>query len=127
MFQGLSTFKTSMAMARHAGMKQAITSQNIANADTPGYRARVLQDFKDIGKTRKGDFALRTPHLKHFDAKGISIRATMINQKGVEKNGNGVTLETEIINSVSARRQHDRALTIYRTSLGILRSTLSKQ
>jgi len=31
------------------------------------------------------------------------------------------------MNSVDAKRQHDRAIAIYRASLGMLRSTLSKQ
>ena len=46
MFQNLDVFRTAMAMARHAGQAQALSAQNIANADTPGYRARDLPDFQ---------------------------------------------------------------------------------
>ncbi|HBT01561.1 MAG TPA: flagellar biosynthesis protein FlgB, partial [Citreicella sp.] len=35
MFQSLDVFRTAIAMARHAGTQQALSAQNIANADTP--------------------------------------------------------------------------------------------
>jgi len=47
MFQNLDMFKTAMSMARHAGLKQALTSQNVANSDTPGYRAMSVKSFAD--------------------------------------------------------------------------------
>ena len=38
MFENLDIFRMSSAMAKHAGQRQAVVAQNVANADTPGYR-----------------------------------------------------------------------------------------
>ncbi|MFP7674683.1 FlgB family protein [Marivita sp. S0852] len=127
MFQNLDTFKTAMSMARHAGLKQALTSQNIANADTPGYRARSVRDFSDILPTIGGDFALKHTRTGHLSGANNAIARSETSRLFAEPNGNGVDLQSEILNSVEAKRQHDRALAVYRASLGILRATLSKQ
>jgi flagellar basal-body rod protein FlgB len=42
-------------------------------------------------------------------------------------NGNGVSLEQEMVKSVDARRQHDQALAIYKSALTIMRSTLGRR
>lgn len=127
MFQNLDLFKTAMSMARHAGAKQALTSQNIANADTPGYRAKTIAPFQDLVPRGSDGFALRTTRSDHFGHASLSGITTSQARAPTDPNGNSVTLEDEILNSVDAKRQHDRALAIYRASLGILRSTLSKQ
>lgn len=127
MFQNLDLFKTAMSMARHAGLKQALTSQNVANADTPGYEARAVKDFSDLVPETRGRFDLRRTRVDHLpmrDSVGLSIMDRLAPS---DPNGNSVVLETEILNSVDAKRQHDRALAVYRASLGILRSALSKQ
>ena len=64
MFQNLDVFQTAMSMARHAGHMQAMSAQNIANADTPGYRARQLPSFKDsLAQQTRGQKATRARHL----------------------------------------------------------------
>ena len=47
MFEGLEIFQLAGGVARHAASRQAVVAQNIANADTPGYRAR------DAGKENR--------------------------------------------------------------------------
>lgn len=125
MFQKLDLLKTAMSMARHAGYRQALTSQNIANADTPGFRSLRVADFASYLPAPRA-MALRQGHAAPVGfASDRDMSAVLA--KAQEPNGNGVTLETEILLSVDARRQHDRALSIYQASLGMLRSTLSKQ
>ena len=43
-----------------------------------------------------------------------------------DPNGNSVAIEDEILRSVDAKRQHDRALAIYRSSLNILRTSIGR-
>jgi flagellar basal-body rod protein FlgB len=127
MFQNLDLFKTAMTMARHAGTRQALTSQNIANADTPGYRAQSVRPFADLVPPNTDGFALRMTRANHLAATTDASTAKVTHRENSEPNGNGVVLENEILNSVDAKRQHDRALAVYRASLGMLRSALSKQ
>ena len=128
MFQNLDLFSISAAMARHAGQKQAVVAQNIANADTPGYSAWDLPDFADFHQKPNSlglQRATRAGHLNGM-AKDAAV-APMIEVRDVAApNGNSVSLETEMLKGVEAKRQHDRALAIYKSALGILRSTIRK-
>lgn len=47
-------------------------------------------------------------------------------QGAEDPNGNSVNLEEEVLRSVEATRAHNRALTIYNTSLQILRSSIGR-
>ena len=48
MFEKLEIFRMAHAMSVHAGARQSVVAQNIANADTPGYAARDVRPFKEI-------------------------------------------------------------------------------
>ena len=131
MFENLEIFRLSHAMAVHAGHKQAVTAQNVANADTPEYKARDIPAFAD--RYRDGGEG-------HGVAQQRATRATHLNGQhsgqtpepysdpnGIgTPNGNTVSLENEMLKSLDAKRQHDRALAIYKSSLGILRTTFSR-
>jgi len=45
MHEKLTVFQIAGRMAAHAGRRQTVLAQNVANADTPGYRAMDLPDF----------------------------------------------------------------------------------
>ena len=131
MFDSLDVFRTAQAMARHAGMRHAVVAGNMANADTPGYRPADITPFKELvvgggaspdaqpmRATRPGHLtdqprALPTPEPRR-DASG-------------DPNGNGVSLEHEMLKAVEAKRQHDRALAMYRSSMEIMRLSLGRR
>ncbi|WP_136443295.1 FlgB family protein [Pacificoceanicola onchidii] len=124
MFQNLDVFRTAMAMARHAGTKQALSAQNIANADTPRYRAQQVPEFKDtLRGSMIGQRATRSTHLNGAADRSVPI---LERQKGMDPNGNTVSLELEMVTAVDAKRQHDRALAIYRNSLSVIRASLGR-
>lgn len=129
MFQNLSIFKMAHAMATHAGTRQAVVAQNVANADTPGYAARDITPFHDLvssGPRVAGQVATRDGHL-HGQMSGA--QADVFNRDGAlsDPNGNSVSLELEMLHSVATKRQHDRALAIYKSSMTILRTSLGKR
>ena len=41
--------------------------------------------------------------------------------------GNSVSIETEMLRATDAKRQHDRSLAIYRSTMTILRASLVRQ
>ena len=132
MFKNLEVFKISHAMAVHAGQKQAVAAQNVANSDTPEYKARDLAPFAETYKSNAslGDVAgQRATRARHLHGSvGGQIPEPMIDKEAIASpNGNTVSLEGEMLKSLGAKRQHDRALAIYKSSLGILRATLSRQ
>lgn len=132
MFKNLEVFKISYAMAVHAGQKQAVAAQNVANSDTPEYQARTLAPFSETYQihTSMGDAAgQRATRERHLNGVIAGHMAAPVVDKdaAAAPNGNTVSLEGEMLKSLDAKRQHDRALAIYNSSLGILRATLSRQ
>ena len=127
MFENIDVFKMSSAMAQHAGKQQAVVAQNVANADTPGYRARSMPDFAvTYVSGRAADGAQRATRATHLQGNqgGSTLANPVMDATQASPNSNQVSLETEILKSVDAKRQHDRALAIYKTSLSVLRSSL---
>ncbi|MFZ7091092.1 FlgB family protein [Primorskyibacter sp. 2E233] len=124
MFQNLDVFRTAMAMAKHAGHKQAISAQNIANADTPGYRAKQLPEFQEtLRGSLIGQRATRAGHLNGQAERSVEVRER---RDAMDPNGNTVSLELEMLEAVDAKREHDRALAIYRNSLSVIRASLGR-
>ncbi len=133
MFQTLDVFRTAMAMARHAGAAQAASAQNIANADTPGYRGVDLPDFAEtLGQTAGAMRATRAGHfgaghfVGHLGGQSLSAPPPdFVERRGTEDpNGNTVSIEVEMLGAVDAQRAHERALSIYRSNLTLLRTSL---
>lgn len=124
MYERLGIFGLAQSMAQHASDRQKVVAQNVANADTPGYKARDLTPFSP---QEPAGFSLRRTSSLH-----VSGPETQQNWRSFElntpmdPNGNSVTLEDEVLRSVEASRAHNRAVTIYQTSLQILRTSLGR-
>ena len=126
MYESLDIFRTAAAMARHAGARQAVVAQNIANADTPGYRAQTIAGFADSYRADTG-LALRVSRAGHQTAVfGPGSARTSATTDEPSPNGNSVSLETEMLNGVEVAREHSRALAIYKHALGIIRTSLGR-
>jgi flagellar basal-body rod protein FlgB len=127
MFETLEVFRMAQAMARHAGSRQALVASNIANADTPGYRSQDVAAFRDV--YRAGETGvMRQTRDRHIGGRDGAAAPRAIDTPGPSSpNGNTVALETEMFRSVDAKRQHDRALAVYRASLDLVRSSLGRR
>lgn len=126
MYESLDLFQVSAAMARHAGARQAVVAENIANADTPGFRARALGAFADSyrGDAAQAMRSSRAGHLSADAAAGLT-RPTVTDDEP-SPNGNSVSLETEMLRGVEVQREHARALAIYKHALMVLRTSLGR-
>lgn len=128
MHQNLTLFRMAHAMASHAGTRQAVIAQNIANADTPGYRPVDVVPFRDL--VTNAAFGLRATRESHLNAGSNAGHPGIVaaSQTGnASPNGNGISIEEQMLNAVEAKRQHDRALAIYKSTLGILRTSLGRR
>lgn len=126
MFDKLEIFKMASGMATHAAHRHSVLARNIAHADTPGYRARDIAPFAETYQ-QSDSFAAKATRAAHLAGTAPAHNAPTFERAGeLDPNGNSVSLETEMMKSVEARRQHNMALTIYKTSLGILRSSIGR-
>lgn len=127
MYQKLSIFQTAAAMAKHAGARQAVVAQNVANADTPGYRAHTIAPFTEVfDQTGHGGMrTTRTGHIGMDQTRLNQIQTTLSNAEPAP-NGNSVSIEDEMLNSVVVSREHNRSLAIYRHAMTVLRTSLGR-
>lgn len=126
MYQNLSLFAAAQGRASYAAQTQAVVTKNIANADTPGYRAQSLEPFRlDTTAPRTG---LRQTRAQHLAAQGGDLRFTTALRGGeMSPNGNDVSLEQEMVAAVAAKSQHDGALAVYRHGMTVLRTVLGRR
>ena len=117
MFEGLEIFQLAGGVARHAASRQAVVAQNIANADTPGYRARDVADFQETwrnmtseARSGRGEMPMRV-----IDA-----------GTPASPNGNTVSLEFEMLRGIEAQRAHSRAMRVYGSAMTILRTSIGR-
>lgn len=127
MYQSLEIFQTASAMARHAGSRQAVVARNIANADTPGFQAQTIAPFQDIYQA-DSTAMMRTTRPGHLAGGGhMFANPTVTAPTGsASPNGNTVSLEDELLNAVAISREHNRALSVYRHAMTVLRSSLGR-
>ncbi len=125
----LTLLNLASALAAHATARQQVISENVAHADTPGYRARDIADFASIVDDGPG-FAARVTRPEHmaFGAgpEGFQPRESAI--FGAETpNGNSVSLEDQMTRAAEVRQEHDMALGVYAKSLEILRAVVVRR
>jgi flagellar basal-body rod protein FlgB len=112
----VSLLDLSSNMARHAATRHSLISQNIANADTPGYKAQDVADFADVMKAQ----ALSGP-----DAQVNSLEVKDRQTLG-SPNGNSVSLEDELMRGSRAQHDHELAISIYRSTLTMMKTAVGK-
>lgn len=124
MFESLEVLRLSRNMAINAAQRQAVVALNIANADTPGYRAQFVPVFEQS----EDGLAMRATRTGHINAVASESTPRVVNRPDVEiaPNGNSVSIETEMGHAIEARRQHNQSIAIYRSTLDVLRAALGR-
>ncbi|MBO9395411.1 FlgB family protein [Shimia sp. R9_2] len=127
MFKSLDVFKAAHAMGKHAAARQTVVAQNMANADTPGYQARDIKPFQEIYQNDGGSGTMRATRAGHHGSNlEASDMAPGLSTAEVSPNGNSVSVEEEMLKAVEIKRQHDRSVAIYKSSMSVLRTAISR-
>ncbi|GAB4387266.1 FlgB family protein [Albidovulum sp.] len=128
MFEKPQIMALASSLAAHAAARQSLIARNVANADTPGYRAVDLASFVET-YSATGDDAMRATRPGHLGQQERTAAAQVeeVVRGTLSPNGNGVSLETEMVKAAEVRRDHDMALAIYGKSLAILRASLGRR
>ena len=99
-------FNLASRQLQHLTARQAVISGNIANANTPGYRARDVAPFKDV--LDKTVLAMAATKAGHLEVDGIAARparATSADGWDVVHSGNSVSIEEQLMKSGEVSRQ----------------------
>ena len=129
MFERLEISKRAYALASFAMTRQAAVSANVANADTPGYKAVDTPDFAAAYQDGAGlePRATRNAHLARPNAEQTFEIAASRQPGNESPNGNTVSLETEMLKGADLRQSYDMALAIAKSTSSILRASLGRR
>ena len=123
--------------------RQKLVAQNVANADTPGYRPSDLKAFsfqaslmtQGSGEAYRGGrlaptsgitmMATSASHMAPSNAPS-AWRATAGADSETTLDGNAVSLEDQMLKMTEARTNYDAAITFYQKSLSMLRQAARK-
>ena len=118
------------------GQRQQVISQNIANADTPQYRARDIEEF-DFKKALRahapknangGGMSMRVTHPMHITGGGGSSAsaAATVDRRPYETapDGNSVILEEQMVKMNGAAVQHSTMVGLYRKHLSMIKAVV---
>ncbi|MFC4270523.1 flagellar basal body rod protein FlgB [Sneathiella chungangensis] len=112
--------------------RQKVLAQNIANADTPNYRARDLKplEFRDMIEGPKEDsVSINRTNKRHIFVEEIATYETEINRDvtDVTPTGNAVMLEEEMMKVAETQIQYELTTSLYKKNLGMLKTALGRR
>ncbi|WP_159999069.1 flagellar basal body protein [Roseomonas sp. 18066] len=129
MLEGIDVFRITGARMRHLAERQNILAQNIANADTPLYRARDVRAFQfdsALLRSQGGQPALRLAGARpgHIGSTrdGVTIAADRANTYSEDPDGNTVNLEEQMVKQADLLKAYDLATLVYKRGAAILRT-----
>jgi flagellar basal-body rod protein FlgB len=113
--------------------RQTVLSQNVANADAPGYVARDMKplDFESTLKnSAPGGFntklALTDPHHIAVTKDDTQFEDAESSDTEGTPNGNTVSLEEEMIKVADTQAQYQAASNIYSKAIGMFRTAIGQ-
>ena len=112
--------------------RQGLLAENVANAETPGYRGRDLKAFgfeehmRNVSTARIETAATNPMHfaVQGTDADGFGPRS--INSFEITPEGNGVTLEDEMMKVATNQMDYQTVTTLYTRSMKLIRTALGR-
>jgi flagellar basal-body rod protein FlgB len=107
------------------GRRQEVLAENVANADTPGWRARDLPPFARLLRGAGVTLARTEPgHLSGSAEGGIAAPVAVPGEQAPD--GNGVALDRELVKIADTDTAHAFVLGVMQSYLGMFRMALGK-
>ena len=119
----LAILRLADGLARHSAARHRLVAENVANADTPGFKARDLKPFDQLVPAAFDPRATRPGHMNGQSTH--RLEAIQDSAFGAESpNGNDVSITDQIARATQSMGNHDKAVTVYKKTLDILRMGL---
>lgn len=112
--------------------RQSLLAENVANAETPGYRGRDLAEFsfaehmRTISTSRIQTAATTAGHIVAEASSTGGFGTREINSFEITPEGNGVTLEDEMMKVTANQMDYQTVTTLYSRSMRLLRTALGR-
>jgi flagellar basal-body rod protein FlgB len=115
--------------------RQDILSQNVANADTPGYTSRDLKpldfqklvDQSGLPSTVQNGLALTDPrHIAIASTSSHGLTDAPGDDSNIDTTGNSVSVEEEMMKVADTQAQYQAATDIYAKAIGMMRTAIDR-
>ena len=125
----------SLAMAmKFREMRQELISSNVANANTPGYKAQKL-DFEDAlarALDVDGQMQMNTSDGKHYDVGNggfNNLEPEVYDDPNgvVSENGNTVDVEAEMSRMAENKLMYDSIVQLMNKKIGLMKYTINSE
>ena len=113
--------------------RQGLLAENVANAETPGFRGRDLAqyDFADrnsgFSRASVTTTATQPTHFSVSSSEGSAFGAQRMANFEITPEGNGITLEDEMMKVTTNMMDYQAATSIYQKSIKILKTAMGRQ
>ncbi|MGI3170944.1 flagellar basal body rod protein FlgB [Pseudooceanicola sp. C21-150M6] len=118
----MSFFNLAHRRMNWLGTRQQVIAQNVANADTPGFKARDVAPFADaLAGSRAG--GLKTTNTRHISGSGATDGIRTLEDEGPYESsldGNSVALEQQAIKAAEISENYRMASQLYRKGHDLL-------
>ena len=106
--------------------RQRVIAQNVANADTPGYVARDINQPTDFAAAMSGSgggLQMTRTSASHIAPSGPQARFTSVKAPDSETtlDGNSVVVEEQMLKMAESRMAYDAAIGFYQNSMSMIR------
>ena len=132
-FSTISLFNIMKTKLEYLSQRQGVIAENIANADTPGYKAKDVSapDFKKLVKENGSPVsklrlaATNSNHIFHnTNSSGAFKTFKRDKTNELNPNGNNVAIEEEISKAAFNQAEYQKALNLYSKSISMFKTAI---
>lgn len=109
------------------GARQGVLAANVANADTPGWKARDLTPFSEVlaahGATAGG---LVQTDPQHLSGSGADTAGSKLLRGERAPDGNQVSLDQQLEKIAQTDSDHEAVTALYRRYVGMFKEALGR-
>lgn len=133
MTDNIALLRAMTAKMSYLDQRQKVLAQNVANADTPGYKPHDLTKV-DFGAVLEKTASSGKLLPAHTDPNHLSLGGSIDNPKNREQKvtyeiapaGNGVILEEQMVASAQTTMDFNLMTTLYQKNINMIRTALGR-
>ena len=113
--------------------RQGLLAENVANAETPGYKGRDLAQYdfasraSAMSSSSVTTSATQPMHFSVSSSESSAFGAQRMANFEITPEGNGVTLEDEMMKVTTNMMDYQAATSLYQKSIKILKTAMGRQ
>lgn len=113
----------------YLGQKQSVLAQNVANANTPGYKARTIEAFSFSTALKEAGGDMKATDAKHIipaSMAGVNEGTRKMRSFETVPSGNSVELEQQMLDVSQTNIDYQATVSIYSKFMALFKTALGK-